>query len=105
MFRKSRRSPLAGSIVIRPSRPGDEPALERLAALEGRRLAGESFVLAEVGGELVAAAPADGRGEPIADPFRPTADLVEVLRLCVRRRGSRRRVALRGRWAALPEAA
>jgi hypothetical protein len=91
--------------VIRPSRPGDEPALERLAALEGRKLAAGPFVLAEVGGEVVAAARLDGDGAPFADPFRPTADLCEVLRLCVRRLGGRRRPVLRSRWVALPEAA
>ncbi len=37
-------------------------------------------MVAEVGGEVLAALPARG-GQAIADPFRPTAELVEMLRV------------------------
>jgi hypothetical protein len=68
-------------VLIRYSRDEDWPALERLGALNGRTLAAGSFLLAEVDGELVAAAPLDLDEEPLSDPFRPTASLLELLRL------------------------
>jgi len=39
------------------------------------------FLLAELDGELAAAVPLDGEGEPLSDPFRPTAAIRELLRL------------------------
>jgi hypothetical protein len=57
----------------------DDPALERLAQLESRELPGGRFVVAEVGGELVAAVPVAG-GAHFADPFRKTAHLLPLLR-------------------------
>jgi hypothetical protein len=55
--------------------------LERLAALESRRLPEGSFLLAEVEGELAAASLGIDDEEPLSDPFRPTANLRELLRL------------------------
>ena len=72
---------LVEPILIRYSRDGDRAALERLAALDSRRLAEGAFLLAEVDGELVAAAALDVDEEPLSDPFRPTATLRELLRL------------------------
>ena len=64
-------------VVLRRAQRQDDVALDRLAALDGvRRPAGE-LLLAEVGGEILAAVPVEG-GRAIADPFRPTRDLVEV---------------------------
>jgi hypothetical protein len=60
----------------------DESALEGLAALEGRSLPRGSFVVAEVDGNLVAAAPLDG-GQPLADPFHATTHVLHLLRLRV----------------------
>ncbi len=71
----------AGSFVIRYSCPSDQTALERLAALDGRSLPEGSFLLAEIDGELVAAAPLDVDAEPVSDPFRSTANVRELLRL------------------------
>jgi len=71
----------AGSFVIRYSCPGDQAELERLAALDGRSLPEGSFLLAEIHGELVAAAPLDVDAEPVSDPFRSTANVRELLRL------------------------
>jgi hypothetical protein len=81
-----RRAPIAQvdvgePVLIRYSRDEDWPALERLGALNSRTLAAGSFLLAEVDGELVAAAPLDLDEEPLSDPFRPTASLLELLRL------------------------
>jgi hypothetical protein len=71
-------------VTIRRGAPADEAALARLAALdEARPLAGDVLV-AEVGGELWAAVELAG-GRTIADPFRPTFAVRELLTL---RRGS-----------------
>ena len=68
------------SVTIRRSRPGDGPALGRLARLDDRRLPAGPYVLAERSGEIVAAAPLEG-GSTIANPFMPTADLVSLIEL------------------------
>jgi hypothetical protein len=76
------QSERARPILIRQSGIGDEAGLERLAALDSRKLPEGSFLLAEVDGELVAAASLDiDDEEPLSDPFRPTANLRELLRL------------------------
>lgn len=75
---------LTGPILIRYSRGDDRVALERLAALDSRMLPTGRFLLAEVDGELVAAAPLDLDTEPLSDPFLPTANLRELLRLRTR---------------------
>jgi hypothetical protein len=72
---------LEGQILLRYSRVSDHGALERLAALDSRTLSEGSFLLVEVDGELVAAAPIDVDADPLSDPFRPTANLRELLRL------------------------
>jgi hypothetical protein len=68
-------------LLIRYGREGDRTRLERLAALDSRRLTAESYLLAEVDGELVAAVPLDLDEEPLSDPFRPTGTLLDLLRL------------------------
>ena len=70
--------------LIRESRAGDEAALERLAQLDSRKLPEGSFLLAEIHGEVVAAAPLDVDEEPLGDPFKPTANLRQLLRLQAR---------------------
>jgi hypothetical protein len=97
----------AGGVTIRPAFPDDAAALARLAALDCARVPAGPLLLAEIDGEPWAAvALADGRA--IADPFRPTAALVDLLRrrraqLAAARepRGVRRRAsaALGGRAA------
>jgi hypothetical protein len=74
-------SSLSHTVVIRVASSAQDPALEHLLQLDGHRdLNGSRVLVAEVEGEALAALPLDG-GEPIADPFRPTAALVEMLRL------------------------
>jgi hypothetical protein len=75
---------LAGPILIRYSRDDDQLALERLAALDSRMLPKGPFVLAEVEGEVVAAAPLDLEAEPLSNPFLPGANLRELLKLRAR---------------------
>lgn len=70
-------------LVIRRAAPGDDGALARLAALEGRDGLRGEVLIASVRG-TVAAAIGVGTGEVLADPFRPTADLTELLRLRAR---------------------
>jgi hypothetical protein len=85
------------TLTIRRADAADAGALARLAALDSSSaLSGDSLV-AEVGGELWAAVEIDS-GSAIADPFRPSADLVDLLRLRVghmhsEQAGGRRRFA------------
>jgi hypothetical protein len=72
---------LEGPILIRNSGVSDQAALERLAALDSRKLPEGTFLLAEIDGELVAATPLDVDEEPLSDPFRPTANIRQLLRL------------------------
>jgi hypothetical protein len=67
-----------GSVVIREAVAADEDALRRLAERDSARPIQGPAIVAEVGGELRAALSATGGGA-IADPFRPTAELVELL--------------------------
>jgi hypothetical protein len=100
------------TITIRLTGPEDQPALRRLAALDSSPVPEGWMLLAEVGDEPWAAVEVR-TGTAIADPFRPTADIVALLRMrAARLRGDatdRRRAALsllrprRGRGA-LPSA-
>jgi hypothetical protein len=76
-------------ITIRPERPGDAVALERLAQLDSRRLPDGELLLAEEGGVLRAVMDADGRAF-VADPFVPTAHLVAYLATAVHQRRATR---------------
>src|SRR6476659_2336210 len=64
--------------IVRMAAAADGPALERLSQLEGRRLTAGPVLVAEQHGEVLAAVSTAG-GAPIADPFHPTAGLVELL--------------------------
>jgi hypothetical protein len=67
-------------LTIRHATAADFPALERLAALDSRRIpTGELFV-AEAEGRLLAATSLD-TGAIVADPFEHTASIVELLRV------------------------
>ncbi|MCW2986630.1 MAG: hypothetical protein JWR63_4200, partial [Conexibacter sp.] len=66
-------------VTIRPAFPDDAHALARLAALDSSRLPTGPLLLAEIDGEPWAAV-ALRNGRAIADPFRPTAALVDLLR-------------------------
>jgi hypothetical protein len=70
-------------VVIRAARPGDDVAVERLAQLEGVRSPGmDGLIVAELDGEVLAALrPADNDDGAIADPFRHTGQLVELLQM------------------------
>jgi len=69
----------AETLTIRMAVSADTEALSRLAQLDSVRPPGPvPMLVAEVGGELRAALPLDG-GPAIADPFRPTVELVAIL--------------------------
>jgi len=90
-------------VLVRPARSVDSDALTVLAALDSAApLAGE-VLLAVTGGEVAAAMSLD-TGAVIANPFEPTAHLVDLLRTAARPEPSRRsrspRFALRSVRAA-----
>ena len=70
-------------ISIRCAAAGDVQPLQRVAERDSRLLPGGRLLIAEVAGEVQAALSVD-TGEWIADPFRPTAALVDLLRLRAR---------------------
>jgi hypothetical protein len=69
-------------VALRLCRVHDDPALERLAQLEGAKIHPGRYVIAEVNGTIVAAQPLEG-GAPLADPFRKTAQVLPLLQLRV----------------------
>jgi hypothetical protein len=96
-------------LVIRLARPDDEPAIQRLAELDSAREPTGDVIVAEVRGSVWAALSlADFHA--VADPFRPTGELVFLLaergRQLVRheergRRGGRRLARRIGRRRAV----
>ena len=65
-------------ITIRQSTRADARELRRLAELDSARPIDGPALIAEHGGQPVAAVSLDGR-RSIADPFLPTANVVEML--------------------------
>jgi hypothetical protein len=90
------------AFTIRRADLADLAALDRLAALDSAPAPSGETVVAEVGGELWAALEVE-TGAAIADPFRASGELVELLR--VHARGSRSRSARIGFGRLLPRAA
>jgi hypothetical protein len=68
------------TLTIRPADLADLAGLDRLAELDSAYPPTGDTLVAEVGGELWAAIEID-TGATIADPFRPSGELVELLRL------------------------
>jgi hypothetical protein len=66
------------SLTLRYAVPADAEALDRLAQLDSERAPRGVVLVAEVGGELWAAISVDDQ-HAIADPFRPTGELVALL--------------------------
>ena len=67
-------------ITVRLADNTDARALLTLAALDSAQVPAGDLVIAESEGELVAAMPVE-RGRAIADPFRRTALIVQMLEL------------------------
>jgi hypothetical protein len=70
--------PPAESIAIRRATPDDDVALRRLAVLDSARPLAGDVLIADVEGEPRAAIEIT-TGATIADPFRPSAHLVDLL--------------------------
>ena len=68
------------AVTIRRATDADAFALRRLAVIDSASPPTGDVLLAEMGDELWAAVSVD-TGAAIADPFRPSADLVDLLRL------------------------
>ena len=93
-------SPSTAAIVIRRATDADICALADLAILDSREPLTGPALIAEVDGVVLAALDL-GDASVAADPFAPTAELVELLRLHARatRGGRDGRGSLRGRVA------
>jgi hypothetical protein len=79
----STATPSTAILAMRPATAGDAGELIRLSALDSRPVPRGDVLMAIVDGEPVAAVEV-ATGAAIADPFRPTADLVDLLRLRAR---------------------
>ncbi len=66
------------ALTLRYAVPADADALDRLAQLDSRHAPRGVVLVAEVGGELWAAISVDGH-QAVADPFRPTGEVVALL--------------------------
>ena len=76
-------------ITLRYSKDGDRERIAELAELDGRPAPSGEALLAEAEGRLVAAV---GMSDDavVADPFRPTADVVELMQMRVEQDHERR---------------
>jgi hypothetical protein len=89
------------AVAIRPAHDADVALLHDLAELDSAAPLTGLVLVADVDGALWAALSLDD-GRVVADPFRPTAGAVELLRVRLAQlraaevRGRRGRVALRG---------
>ena len=79
----SQRRPDVAPITIRHAAADDMKALERLAALDSRRVPSGELFVAEVDGRLLAAASID-TGAVIADSFEHMAAIVDLLQIQAR---------------------
>ena len=68
------------SLTIRLAREDDRASLASLAQLDSGRAPAHPVLLAETDGGVVAALSLLD-GTAVADPFRPTADIVDLLRV------------------------
>jgi hypothetical protein len=77
--RTQRERPVAAqrSVTLRSGTPADRRPLARLAELDSAAPPAQPVLLAEVDGQLRAALALTG-GAVIADPFHPTADLIDL---------------------------
>ena len=82
-------------LVLRPATSVDSADLDRLAALDSARPLDGDVLLAHAGGEVRAALSLDS-GRVVADPFWPSAELVDLLRAAA---GERPRRLMRRRAA------
>src|SRR3954449_13229314 len=70
----------AEAVLMRRATAEDAARIRALARLDDKRLPAGPFLVAETGGEIVAARSL-ASGGVVADPFRLTTDIVAMLRL------------------------
>jgi hypothetical protein len=87
----------AHSLTLRFAIGADAEAIDRLAQLDSRRAPRGAVLVAEVDGELWAALSLDDQ-HAVSDPFRPTENLVALLKA----RARQLRHAAHGRTETLP---
>jgi hypothetical protein len=75
---------LAPTVIIRAARGSDGPALRRLAELDSQPVPAGELLVAETDDEVVAALSIE-TGARVADPFRRTKDVVDLLTYRARR--------------------
>jgi hypothetical protein len=92
------------NLTIRRATAADKFAVRRLAALDSAFPPTGDVLLAEMGDELWAALSID-TGAAVADPFRPSRDLVDLLRFRAERRSGGAPVHGRVLARVLPRAA
>ena len=92
------------TLTIRRAAARDGSAVARLAALDGSSPPTGALLLAEMGDELWAAVEI-GSGAAVADPFRPSGELVELLRFRAASIGGSPRAERGRRLHLLPRAA
>jgi hypothetical protein len=68
----------SAALTIRHIEPADVEALRTLSQLDSSRVPAGETLVADVGGELWAATSVEDL-HTVADPFRPTAELVSLL--------------------------
>ncbi len=73
------RATVAETIAIRRATADDAGAVVRLAQLDSAPAPTGDVLVAEIDGEIAAAVPVSG-GRAIADPFRPTLAVLDLLR-------------------------
>lgn len=80
---KSSSSNRAGGydrVAVRLAGPSDEAAIAGIAALDSAKLVDGPHLVAEADGDVIAALAIE-TGAAVADPFRWTADVVELMRV------------------------
>ena len=82
----------ANDVTIRMASPGDDVAVAALSELDSAPRPADPVLVAEVDGSLWAAVSLSD-GTAVADPFRPSGDLVPLLRERARQLRPRPRVA------------
>jgi hypothetical protein len=92
------------NLTIRRATAADEFAVRRLSALDSAFPPTGDVLLAEMGDELWAALSLD-TGHAVADPFRPSGDLVDLLRFRAERLASETQPRGRVLARVLPRAA
>jgi hypothetical protein len=95
---------LYDSVTIRRVTPDDWQAVEHLSQLEGRRVSEGAALLAEVDERVLVVRSLED-GTTVADPFRPTSELVRLLEARAQQLGGASASAVRHPIRALVRAA